>query len=226
MNNIYKILIWLSLAIACVALILSLTSNVTTLPIGGVTNYDSLQLQSEVSSDNVLDIRDTSGTSKFTIDGSGNITTWSGTVSASGAFTLSGELNTQRIIEGGTKTTLTATSTATTLTAAQVCNSAIIEWDVSGTSSTLSMASTSLVVADCSTQTGDSFRFLLRNISGSGEYITVAADDTTSMTLREPSGGDVIIQNAESAFIDYYITLASSTDSTSDVVVTSLQEAD
>ncbi len=166
----------------------------------------------------------------------GTTGTFSSTLGVTGAFTgtsgafsttlaVVGETNLQRLIQGGTKTTLTATSTATTLTAAQVCNSSIIQWDVSGTSSTLTMASTSLVVADCATQTGDRFGFYLDNISGSGENITIVTN-SGNMTLKEPSGGDVVIVYTETAYIEYIITLASSTDSTSDVIVTSLQEAD
>ena len=158
--------------------------------------------------------------------GSGGTITFGSPVTVTSTLDVQGETHLARLIQGGSKITLTATSTAQELTAPQACNPGFVEWDVNGTSSTLSMASTSLVVADCAPTTGDRFGFYLRNISGSGEYITVAADDTNSMTLREPSGGDVIIQNGESAYIEYLITLASGTDSTSDVYVTSMQEAD
>ena len=127
---------------------------------------------------------------------------------------------------GGDLTTLLATSTATTLTAAQVCNSNLISWDVSGTSSTLTMASSSAVFIECGLKTGDrSIGFLLDNISGSGENILIAAD-ATGQNLVEPSGGDVIIEFDETALIQYFITLASGTQSTADVIVTSLQAAD
>jgi hypothetical protein len=58
----------------------------------GTTNLSTLTLTPETSSDNALVVNNSGGTNKLVINGSGNITTMSGTVALSGASTLTEDM--------------------------------------------------------------------------------------------------------------------------------------
>ena len=82
------------------------------------------------------------------------------------------------LVETGSATVLTsqATSTAVTLTAAQVCNSNVIQWDIQTVSTTLNLPTVVNTVADCLTADGDTISFLFDNISTStGAIVTIAS---------------------------------------------------
>lgn len=150
--------------------------------------------------------------------------TLSSTLGVTGAATLSstlavtGESNLDTLVYGGDTTDLGATTTAQTLTAAQVCDSAHISWNSMGANVNLTLPTAAAVIADCLTTAGDTKSFLFEN-EGAGNITIVAG---TAMELLEPSGGDVVIATTE--FADIELTMITST--TTAVTVTSLRDAD
>ena len=98
------------------------------LALGGVTNFDSLKLKSEVAGDNALEVENNSGTDQFVIYGSGGILI-SGTSTNSGATAQTGALT---IGSGGT--------------AISAYKCASVSWDPPAFSST-TVASTSIVLS-------------------------------------------------------------------------------
>ena len=98
------------------------------------------------------------------------------TLTVTGASTLTGEVNAP-LVEKGSVTVLTtqATSTKLTLTAAQVCDSNIIQWDIQNVSTTLELPTVANVTADCLIANGDSITFLFDNIATTTAIATVAS---------------------------------------------------
>lgn len=127
------------------------------------------------------------------VDGSGN---WVGAVAAAlnSTFTnidASGEIEGSVIDEGGVLT-LSATSTAQTLTAAQMCNNNVVEWDNLGTSSTLTLAASTTLIADCLDDDGDQISLLFDSLTATTSVITITAG----------SGNDLIAENTGDDLID------------------------
>ena len=191
MNNIQKGLLGLALGLALIGIYLPLAP-----ALGGVSNFDSLQLQSAVSGDNALDVRNTSGTSRFVVSGSGVITisgdaTLSGVNAFSGASTFSssltatGESRINRVRDTGSVLS-PAPSSVVTLTVAQFGDSSLVrlgDWApaASGTA-VLNLPVAEGVFSDCLTTDGDSFSFVISNLasaSGSSTLITVGSASTT-----------------------------------------------
>lgn len=145
---------------------------------------------------------------------------FSGAITGATTLTMTGESNLDSLIFGGDVTALTATDTAQTLTAAQFCDSSLIRWDSSGTSSTLTLPTAASLIADCIPATGDTKSVLYENYGG--ETTTIAVASTTVEALLEPSGGDVVIATTEWALI----TAMTRTATTVAIMVTSVQNAD
>ena len=117
------------------------------------------------------------------IDGSGIFT---GTVSSTAEARLS-------LVETGSITTLTpqATATAVTLTAAQVCDSNQIRWDITTVSTTLNLPTVANTVADCLKTNGDTVQLLFSNISTSTGAIATIASSTWEL-IGVGAGSDLI----------------------------------
>ena len=179
MNNLYKGLLGLALGLALIGIYLPLAP-----ALGGVSNFDSLQLQSAVSGDNALDVRNTSGTSRLVVTGSGVITL-SGASTFSSSLTATGESRINRVRDTGSVLS-PATSSVVTLTVAQFCDSSLVrlgDWApaASGTA-VLNLPVAEGVFSDCLTTDGDSFSFVISNLasaSGSSTLITVGSASTT-----------------------------------------------
>jgi hypothetical protein len=104
------------------------------------------------------------------------------------------------LIQGGVKTTLT-TGTTTTMTAAQVCDSSLIEWSHTATAAgTTTFPTSAAIVSRCLAKDGDMKTFLFRNLT------TLAASTTniiagTGMILLEPDGQNVLIGGGAAALV-------------------------
>lgn len=122
-------------------------------------------------------------------------------------LTASGESKLDTVIQGGDVTTLTATDTAQTLTAAQFCDSSLIRWDSSGAVSTLTLPLSSASIADCITASGDKKLSILYENYG-GETTTIAVASTTFDTLLEPIGSAVEIIGGGWAWISAVVRSA------------------
>ncbi len=97
------------------------------------------------------------------------------------------------LVETGDITTLTAqaTSTAVTLTAAQVCDSNQIRWDITTVSTTLNLPTVANTVANCLTKNGDRVSFWFANVSTStGAIVTIAS--STWELVGVGAGSDLI----------------------------------
>jgi len=99
----------------------------------------------------------------------------------------------------GVITTLSATSTAQTLTAAQVCTSKVVSWDNTTASSTLTLPDTANLAADCLTANGDTINFVYSNTSASTTVVTVVAG--AGMNLVGSSASSDLIDNLNQAWI-------------------------
>ncbi len=97
------------------------------------------------------------------------------------------------LVETGSITTLTAqaTSTAVTLTAAQVCDSNQIRWDITTVSTTLNLPTVANVVANCLIKNGDNVSFLFANISTTTGAIATLASSTWEL-VGVGAGSDLI----------------------------------
>lgn len=127
------------------------------------------------------------------IDGSGNvdaaITSGSNSTFA-GTLTVSGETNLDTLVYGGDDTSLTATDTDFALTAAQVCNSSILEI-TPATTVNMTLPTASALAGDCLTADGDVTELVLRNLGSADNTVTVVA--STGDIMVEPDGQNVVI---------------------------------
>jgi len=155
----------------------------------------------------------------------------SGNINASGTARIAGESLFANITFGSGYLELNSTDTMQTLTAAQVCDYGVIGLDTSGANATLTVPDADSLVGDCLETRGGSHMFQLVNLGG--EHITInaagydgntEADIATGTELFEPSGGDVIIEDTEIAWIIF--TYSSTTDATVTATVWSIQDAD
>jgi len=104
------------------------------------------------------------------------------------------------LVQGGVKTTLsTASGATTTLTAAQICDSALVEWTPSIANSSTTFPTSATVVSQCLAKDGDTKTFLLRNIGSAASTTVVAAG--TGMILLEPDGQNVVIAGGNVALV-------------------------
>ncbi|KKL55489.1 hypothetical protein LCGC14_2254890 [marine sediment metagenome] len=217
MNNIYKTFIWLSLAIACVALFLSLTVRTgdTVLSVGGITNYDSLQLQPEVSGDNALDVRDSSGTSKFVIDGSGNITTLSGTVAVSGDITATGAFIPDSIGSGVFTISYGGSGdTTSTLSTANVCDNTLANWLVTNISST-TLPDAKPLQDDCLGTSGSYRDFLVRNTGVATATMNFIPGASSTIQFASSTGNAIVAGGSAIVLRFYNVT---TTESNSEMI--------
>ncbi len=158
------------------------------------------------------------------VDGTEVISGTGGVSFTSGAFSstldVTGETNVDNLIYGGDVTTLTPGDTTSTLTAAEFCNSAVLSLTPAKGAYTLTLPSTTTLAADCLTTVGDSKVVLFENAATAATSTTIAAG--TGNELLEPSGGDVVIEQNEWAWIQ--ITRVRAAEFA--VIVTSFQVAD
>lgn len=101
------------------------------------------------------------------------------------------------LVDGGKVTTLTATDTAQTLTALQVCEAAIVKWDPSGTQSTTTFPTAATLAAQCLMMDGMSKSFLFANIADGAENIQLGAGtgNTIFVTYNGSTTAGIIRQN-------------------------------
>lgn len=137
-------------------------------------------------------------------------------ISGTGALTIIAETNLDTLIQGGDVTVLT--NGTTTITAANMCNSFLLQHDSDGSNCPVTTPTAALLIADCIPTAGDSFEFYYENTGGEHDTITAGSN----IELLEPSGGDVIIEDTEWAH--FLVVNEDGTNVT--IVVSSLQNAD
>lgn len=125
-----------------------------------------------------------------------------GTSALTGATTFTGEANFDATaVLGGDVTVLSAG--ATTTSAAEVCDSNVIQLDAQASAITLTLPTVAEIFADCATAAGDHIGFVLENTTSGTGTITVAIG--TGMDLQEPDGQNVVIDPDNMGFIDMYV---------------------
>ncbi len=124
----------------------------------------------------------------------------SGTGGASfttGAFSstldVAGEMNVQDFVQGGGVLAYTAEDGTDSITAAQICDYSVIQYNATAS---IAVASTTLpsdetLLQDCLTTVGDSKEILFRNVSTAASTTELLAGD--SIVLLEPDGQNVVI---------------------------------
>lgn len=155
----------------------------------------------------------TPGTATAVGDG---ILTASGLGTFTGGLTATGGFTTDRILFGSTGKTTVPTSTATstlTLTAAQVCDNALIEWTPSLAASTSTLPTATALVADCLTSNGMEKTLRLKNLGDTASTTFILGRLSTGISLYAASTS---LANASSTIIgggwaDLYFMRASST---------------
>lgn len=153
-----------------------------------------------IDSGQVSRFTDVNITNDLVVDGATTIT---GALSGTG-LTLTGDLVSSDFIQGGGVTTLTQTGTTTTATAAQICDTHLINLTVTnatGTNTTLLPAAADLV-ADCLTVNGQTKQVVLRN-TGSATSTTITANTGTVLNKSGDTGGTVTMAATSSVIIDF-----------------------
>ena len=151
----------------------------------------------------------------------GQVTTFTD-VNITNDLVVDGECRANALIAGGSVTTLGTTSVDNLqLTAANICDNSVIQAD-SGTASTLYIASTTELFADCLTTNGDTKSFFLRNTATTTGVFTITASSTSGISrdddqvlLEQNAGGVVVIDDDEYARIT--LTRITSVTTTIDV---------
>jgi hypothetical protein len=141
------------------------------------------------------------------VDGTEVISGTGGVSFTSGAFsttlTVTGESNVDTLVYGGDITSI-ATDTAYTLTAAQVCDSSVIEFLASTTGDcAVTFPATTTLYADCLLANGDSKDLIFRNISAAAGTTTTMTLGSGMVLLESDNGadGDVVIAGGNSVIV-------------------------
>ncbi len=138
---------------------------------------------------------------QWTYQINGTTGAFSGAITGATTLTITGETNVDSLIYGGDIATMTYSDYA--ITAAEVCNSSVIQW--TGVTTTVYMPTAVAMIADCLPSTGDTKSFLFWSIATSTleQTATLAATSTDlgeENILLEPEGsGVVIIEGGEFA---------------------------
>ena len=155
------------------------------------------------------------------IDGDGNvdasITSDTGTFSST--LTVTGETNVVNFVQGGGSYS-TSSASHVVLTAAQMCDNSYIKVTPTSGAINVTTAATSTLIADCIPAVGDRVSFYFENGATGATTTTIVAG--SGVDLIEPSGGDVVIEQNEDAFIE----MLNVDGSTIKIFITSLQAAD
>lgn len=139
-------------------------------------------------------------------------------IASTNNLTVVGDTSVSSLIYGGAVTAVAA-ATTTSLTAAQICDSSVL--NVTPTvASALSLPVATSTIATCMPNVGDTKEVIIQNLAASALELTITT--ATGIELLEPSGGDVVIAQNEWALL----RLTNLTSTTSVAVVTSLQDAD
>lgn len=150
---------------------------------------------------------------QFHLDNSGSLTN-------SATTTLTGYTYVKSPVLSTGITTLTATATTTTLTAAQICaGGGVINW-APPHNSTATLPTTASLVAACLPSAGDSIVVRFRNTTATGTYNLVAGTGQTLfhvMEVASTTSQGTTITSSTPITARFWITLASSTDSTASV---------
>jgi hypothetical protein len=113
------------------------------------------------------------------------------------------------LVQGGDITAIASTTSGQNLTAAQLCNSAIITANISGAKN-LWLPNATSIISYCLPSNGSSKTLLYRNINGtSASSTTWVATTNIVMVMPEASGADVVIEGGNSAWIRMVRTSAS-----------------
>jgi len=157
------------------------------------------------------------------IDGSGNI-------SMSGALTVTGETNLAKTIEGGSSGTIGWNNV--TSTAADWCENKIVRWR-GDENTTLGMASSSDLIADCIPTIGDTTRVLFNNFStntasviikttdGAAGTMVMLANATSTTAISEPVDSMVLPKKSYAL-----VEITNLTGATTTVAVTRMKNTD
>lgn len=172
MNNLYNKIVWLSLAVACIGLFLPFASRIPSVSIPslrGVTNYNNIELQPEAANDNIalLRMRDFAGVLKYDFSTSGRITAASGTTYLSNPVVRDRNNSIPTIQDAANSTSTRA------LTGAEICQNPVLNVTFTTATGTLTLASSSDMVAQCLQVAGDKFAFpiTIHNASGTGNFV-------------------------------------------------------
>lgn len=178
-----------------------------------INNVENLTMNVEGSVDDMGDMLGASGTrfphgisADSTSPSAGEVrgTTLNitGATALSSTLTVSGEIQAQRIVEGGSVANASSTLTdPLTLTAAQVCDNSVITVNDAAVAGSLSVASiditlpaTSTLFADCLDATGDSISFLFVNASPTAASTTemIAGTGCESFKSQDTGGADTV----------------------------------
>ena len=132
---------------------------------------------------------------------SGTTGAFSAAITGATTLTMTGETNLDTLVFGGDVTTIA--SSTTNLTAANLCDSAVLIQNIDASTTTLYLPTADALVGDCLAAAGDSKMILFQNSNtGSSTTITIAATTTaTAVTLLEHVGGDVTIEDLEWAYL-------------------------
>lgn len=152
-----------------------------------------------------------------------NTVTFSGSVTHSGTVTNTGYTYLKSPVLSTGVTTLTAGAATSTLTAAQICaGGGVVNW-APANNATATLPTTASLVSACLPTAGDSISVRFRNTTATGTYAIAAGTGQTLFTIYDLSTTTdataltYTITSSTPAVLKFWLTLASSTDSTASV---------
>lgn len=147
---------------------------------------------------------------------------FSGAITGATTLTITGESNLSKTITGGTLVALFGNATTS---AANWCDNSIVRWRGNGTT-TIGIASSSDIIADCLPTIGDSMDILFHNYATSSSAdITIKTTDgagNTMVMLETGTDGVVQIQDKNYALMRF----TNLTGATTTVTIIDLRDAD
>ena len=141
----------------------------------GATGYTFFQMPSFLQGANFGSAR------QLSISNAGVITN-TAVLTQSGAATLSGDTRIKSLVQTGSKATLSQIAGTTTITAAQVCDNALLTFS-STSAMFVELPSSTLLVADCMTTTGDVRSITVHNNGAGSGTLSVAQGGAGSTTI-------------------------------------------
>lgn len=197
MNKLYKVLLGVSLVLSLVGLFLPLAPEAVQ-KLRGVTNFNNLELRPEAANDGValLRARDFNGVLKLDVATSGQIIAASGTTYLSNPVVRDRNNAIPTIVDG-------AVTSTRSLTGAEICQNSILNVDFVTATGTLTLASSSDVVAQCLSIAGDKLAFpiTISNVDGSGTFNLAAGVSSSLDTAFTASGTTAFGLRATSSII-------------------------
>lgn len=194
--------------------------------VGSAAIFSVASVSGDIYTIGDLSVEDITASSAMTLTGhfSGSTASMSsvveiaGALKASSSFEVIGESNLDTLVQGGDYVTISSGSE--TLSAAQVCDTSVLKFTATASSTNMTFPTGASLIADCLPGNADKKSFYLIT-DADDETLTLVTGSTMNLLEASPSG-DVVFEGADKAIIEFI-----NIDGTNvDVTVDHYQDAD